>query len=107
MSRALYQIIETCIYQIIDVAVKILKEKRAQCASDIDLVWLNGYELPAEEGGPIYFADTIGADAILEKMNGLRQENPAYAPAQMLKDLAETGGKFSEIDTSGLKTAKS
>ena len=68
-----YRIIETCIYPMIDEAVKVLEENRAQRPSDIDLVWLNGYGLPTEKGGTIYFVNTIGADAILEKMKGLRQ----------------------------------
>ena len=100
------QIIKTCIYPMINEAVKILEENKAQRPSDIDVVWLNGYGWPADKGGPIYYADTIGAGAILEKMEELGQEDPIYAPAQMLKDLAKTGGKFSDIDTGGLKTAK-
>ena len=100
------QIIKTCIYPMINEAVKILEENKAQRPSDIDVVWLNGYGWPADKGGPIYYADTIGAGAILEKMEELGQEDPGYEPAQILKDLAKSGGKFSDIDTGGLKTAK-
>jgi 3-hydroxyacyl-CoA dehydrogenase len=90
----------------INEAVKILEENKAQRPSDIDIVWLNGYGWPADKGGPIYYADTIGAEAILAKMEELGQEDPAYAPAEMLRELAATGGRFSAIDTGGLKTAK-
>ncbi len=101
------QIVETCIYPMINEAVKILEENKAQRPSDIDVVWIYGYGWPADKGGPIYYADTIGAGAILEKMQDLAQEDLAYAPAQMLKDLAKMGGRFRDIDTGGLKTAKS
>ncbi len=106
-SMAPDQIIETCIYPMIKEAVKILEENKAQRPSDIDVVWLKGYGWPVDKGGPIYYADKIGASANLEKMEELKQDDPAYAPAQMLKDLAKTDRKFSDIDTGGLKTDKS
>ena len=106
VTMAPESIIETCIYPMINEAVKILQENKAQRPSDIDVVWLNGYGWPADKGGPIYYADTIGAEAILAKMEELGQEDPAYAPAEMLRELATTGGRFSAIDTGGLKTAK-
>ena len=106
VTMAPESIIENCIYPMINEAVKILEENKAQRPSDIDIVWLNGYGWPADKGGPIYYADTIGAEAILAKMEELGQEDPAYAPAEMLRELAATGGRFSAIDTGGLKTAK-
>ena len=102
MSRD--QITETCIFPMINEAVKILEENKAQRPSDIDVIWLNGYGWPADKGGPMYYADIVGAKDILNKMEELGAEDPVYEPAKTLRQLAERGGKFLEIDTGGLKT---
>ena len=99
------QIIETCIFPMINEAVKILEENKAQRPSDIDVVWLNGYGWPADKGGPMFFADMVGAKAVLAKMEALGRDDSSFAPAHTLRRLAESGGMFTEIDTGGLKTA--
>lgn len=97
------QIIEICIYPMINEAVKILEENKAQRPSDIDVVWLNGYGWPADKGGPMFYGDMVGAQAVLDVMEKLGTEDPEFAPAELLRDLAKNGGKFTEIDTGGLK----
>ena len=97
------EIIEICIYPMINEAVKILEENKAQRPSDIDVVWLNGYGWPADKGGPMFYGDMVGAQAVLDVMEKLGAEDPEFAPAQLLRDLAKNGGKFTEIDTGGLK----
>ena len=103
-SMSADEIIEICIYPMINEAVKILEENKAQRPSDIDVVWLNGYGWPADKGGPMFYGDMVGAQAVLDVMERLGAEDPAFAPAQLLRDLAENGEKFTEIDTGGLKT---
>ncbi|SIS91176.1 3-hydroxyacyl-CoA dehydrogenase [Paracoccus saliphilus] len=98
------EIIETCIFPMINEAVKILEENKAQRPSDIDVVWLNGYGWPADKGGPMFFGDMVGAKAVLARMEKLGAEDPEFAPADTLRKLAETDGKFTEIDCGGLKT---
>ncbi|WP_121065177.1 3-hydroxyacyl-CoA dehydrogenase [Chachezhania antarctica] len=100
------EIIETCIYPMINEGVKILEENKAQRASDIDVVWLNGYGWPADKGGPMFYGDMVGAKAVLAKMEELTADDPEFAPAETLKELAASDGKFKEIDTGGLKTGK-
>jgi len=97
------EIIETCIFPMINEAVKILEENKAQRPSDIDVVWLNGYGWPADKGGPMFFGDMVGAQAVLDRMEKLGAEDAAFAPAETLRTLAADGGKFTEIDTGGLK----
>ena len=97
------EIIEICIYPMINEAVKILEENKAQRPSDIDVVWLNGYGWPADKGGPMYYGDMVGAQTVLDRMEKLGAEDAAFAPAETLRKLAATGGKFTEIDTGGLK----
>ena len=97
------EIIEICIYPMINEAVKILEENKAQRPSDIDVGWLNGYGWPADKGGPMFYGDMVGAQAVLDVMEKLGAEDPEFAPAELLRDLAKNGGKFTEIDTGGLK----
>ncbi len=98
------EIIATCIYPMINESVKILEENKAQRPSDIDIVWLNGYGWPADKGGPIWYGDMVGAKAVLDVIERLGAENEMFSPAQILRDLAASGGKFIDIDTGGLKT---
>ncbi len=97
------EIVESCIYPMINEAVKILEENKAQRPSDIDVVWLNGYGWPADKGGPMFYGDMVGAQAVLDRMEKLGAEDAAFAPADTLRKLAASGGKFTEINTGGLK----
>lgn len=97
------EILKRCIHPMINEAVKILEENKAQRPSDIDVVWLNGYGWPPNTGGPMMYGDMVGAAAVLETMEQLGADDPAFTPAQTLRELAATGGKFTEIDTGGLK----
>ncbi|QIE56802.1 3-hydroxyacyl-CoA dehydrogenase [Pikeienuella piscinae] len=98
------EIVESCIFPMINEAVKILEENKAQRPSDIDIVWLNGYGWPAGKGGPMFYGDLVGAKAVLARMEALAADDPAFAPAETLKRLAASGGRFVDIETGGLKT---
>jgi 3-hydroxyacyl-CoA dehydrogenase len=52
----------------------------------------------------MFYGDTVGAKAVLAHMEELFTDDPTCEPAQLLRDLAANGGKFTEIDTGGLKT---
>lgn len=99
------EIIETCIFPMINEGVRILEDNKAQRPSDIDVIWLNGYGWPADKGGPMCFGDMVGAKAVLAKMEQLGKEDPDFAPAETLRRLAADGGKFVDLDLGGLKTA--
>ena len=70
----------------INEGAKILDEGMAQRASDIDTVWINGYGWPAYTGGPMFWADTIGLDVVVE---GLKSFGHAVSP--YLADKAANG----------------
>jgi len=89
------EIIERCLFALINEGAKILEEGIAERASDIDLIWINGYGLPAWRGGPMFYADTLG----LERVNGAvarydEQFGEWWAPAPLLKRLTEAGKRF-------------
>ncbi|MDG1066923.1 MAG: 3-hydroxyacyl-CoA dehydrogenase, partial [Sulfitobacter sp.] len=69
----------------------------------IDVVWLNGYGWPADKGGPMFYGDMVGAQAVLDRMEQLGADDPDFAPSETLRKLAASGGKFTDIDTGGLK----
>ncbi|MDC0131973.1 3-hydroxyacyl-CoA dehydrogenase family protein, partial [Alphaproteobacteria bacterium] len=81
-----------------------MEENKAQRASDIDVVWAYGYGWPGDKGGPMFYGDQVGADKVLAVMEKLAAQDPRFAPAETLKKLAAEGGKFTELDTGGLKT---
>ena len=92
------EIVENCIYPMINEAVKILEENKAQRPSDVDVVWLNGYGWPADKGGPMFYGDMVGAKAVLERMENLGAEDAAFSPAETLRALVASRGKFTDID---------
>lgn len=78
-------------------ACKILEEGKALRASDIDVMWLYGFGFPRYRGGLMYWADTIGARAIHEKITGWHKlYGERWKPANLLTELALTGGAFRE-----------
>ncbi|MEL7545639.1 MAG: 3-hydroxyacyl-CoA dehydrogenase NAD-binding domain-containing protein [Pseudomonadota bacterium] len=91
------EIIATCIYPMINEGLKILEESKAQRASDIDIVWLNGYGWPSDKGGPMLYGDMMGAGVVLETMERLGAEDDRFLPAETLKALARDGGRFTEV----------
>ncbi len=83
------EILERLLYPMVNEGAKILDEKMAQRASDIDIVWLNGYGWPAYTGGPMFWADTVGLDKIVASLGKY-----GIAVAPMLKAKAEKGESF-------------
>ncbi|MBI1399149.1 MAG: 3-hydroxyacyl-CoA dehydrogenase [Hyphomonas sp.] len=91
------EIIATCIHPMINEGLKILEEKKAQRASDIDIVWLNGYGWPADKGGPMLYGDLVGAEAVLATTERLGAEDERFAPSKTLKRLAKDGSRFIDV----------
>ncbi len=92
------EIIARCIHPMINEGLKILEEKKAQRASDIDIVWLNGYGWPADKGGPMLYGDMIGAEAVLSTMERLGKDDERFSPSRTLKRLARDGGRFVDVE---------
>jgi len=92
------EILERCLYPMINEGAKILEEGIAARASDIDVVWLNGYGWPADRGGPMYYADTIGAKAVLERLRAFQAAHgDDFKPASLLEIVAATSARFRDL----------
>lgn len=94
------EIVNRCIYPMINTGAKILEEGIAVRASDIDVVWVYGYGFPPYRGGPMFYADTVGLEAVCEKMceyrDTLGNEFGYWEPAPLLKRLAESNDTFNQ-----------
>ncbi|MGO4327506.1 3-hydroxyacyl-CoA dehydrogenase NAD-binding domain-containing protein [Cupriavidus sp. M-11] len=92
------EILERCIYPMINEGAKILQEGKAIRASDIDVVWVNGYGWPVYRGGPMCYADTIGLDKVLAAMKRFEASFGAdFKPARLLEDLVAQGKSFRDL----------
>jgi len=89
------EILERCLYTMINEGALILEEGKAYRASDIDMVWLTGYGFPAYRGGPMFYADTVGVAAIVARLREYQAMSEAdFQPAPLLVKLAEEGRGF-------------
>ena len=89
------EITERCIYALVNEGARILEEGYALRASDIDIIYLNGYGFPAHRGGPMWYADAVGLKKVYERVSEFhRQHGETWRPAPLLKRLAEQGKTF-------------
>jgi 3-hydroxyacyl-CoA dehydrogenase len=92
------EILERCLYPMINEGVKILEEGIAARASDIDVVWINGYGWPAYRGGPMYYADAVGPATVLARLQAYQAEfGDDFKPAALLEKVAASGGKLGDF----------
>ena len=90
------EIVERCIFALVNEGARILEEGIAAGPADIDVIWCNGYGFPRARGGPMFHADSVGLAAVLEATRRYeREQGPRYwTPAPLLLRLAEQGGSF-------------
>ena len=80
------EILERCLYPMINEGFKILEEGMAIRASDIDIVWINGYGWPIYEGGPMFYGQLIGYDKILKWHKEMEEKfGPDFTPSPYLE----------------------
>jgi len=78
----------------------ILEEGIALRASDIDVVYLNGYGFPAHRGGPMWYAGEVGLTKVYDKVCEFHaQHGDFWKPAPLLKRLADEGRTFDDFDS--------
>ena len=92
------EIVERCIYALVNEGARILEEGIAQRASDIDMVYLTGYGFPLHRGGPMLYADSVGLYNVARAMKrfGAMPGGDAkfWEPAPLLAKLAAEGKTF-------------
>lgn len=92
-------IVDRCIYALINEGARILEEGYALRAADIDIVYLSGYGFPAYRGGPMWYAGTVGLKKVYERICGFQREHgELWEPAPLLQRLAAEGKTFQDFD---------
>jgi len=91
------EIVERCIYALVNEGARILADGIAQRASDIDVVYLDGYGFPRHRGGPMKYADEVGLFNVVRALRRIAAESPhepSWQPAPLLVQLADEGRTF-------------
>lgn len=91
------EIVERCFYSLFNVGCDVLHEGMAYRASDIDIVYINGYGFPAWRGGPMHWAEkSVGLDRVLERIREFaeRHGDEYWRPSPLLVRLVEEGGNL-------------
>jgi 3-hydroxyacyl-CoA dehydrogenase len=93
------EIVDRCLYALVNEGARILEEGFALRAVDIDIIYLNGYGFPAYRGGPMWYADTVGLKKVYDRICEFeKQHGELWTPAPLLKQLAEQGKTFAEFN---------
>ncbi|MFJ2991536.1 3-hydroxyacyl-CoA dehydrogenase NAD-binding domain-containing protein [Pandoraea sp. NPDC087047] len=90
------EIVDRLVYALVNEGAKVLADGTAARASDVDMVYLNGYGFPLWRGGPMLYADTVGLDHVLARVQAFEkgEHGEDWTPAARLVELAEAGKRF-------------
>lgn len=90
------EILERCLYVMVNEGARILEEGIAARPLDVDVVWMHGFGFPVYRGGPMHWADQVGLKEILERVEHYHRETgaPQWEPADLLKRCAAEGKGF-------------
>ncbi|MFY9804597.1 MAG: 3-hydroxyacyl-CoA dehydrogenase NAD-binding domain-containing protein [Candidatus Acidiferrales bacterium] len=93
------EIVDRCVYALVNEGARILEEGYALRASDIDIIYINGYGFPAQRGGPMWYADTVGLKQVHARISEFhRQHGELWRPAPLLERLAAAGKTFEQFE---------
>ena len=100
------EIVERCIYALVNEGARILEEGIALRAVDLDIIYLNGYGFPAYRGGPMWYADTVDLKKVYDRVAEFHQQHgELWQPAPLLKQFAEQGKLFADFNREQSATA--
>lgn len=96
------EIVERCIFPLINEGIQILDEGVALRASDVDVVWGAGYGFPRYRGGPLFYADTIGLQAVYDGILKYQAKfgSMHWRPARLLEQLVKEGRSIADWEAS-------
>jgi 3-hydroxyacyl-CoA dehydrogenase len=100
------EIVDRCVYALVNEGARILEEGLALRAGDIDIIYINGYGFPPYRGGPMWYADAVGLKKVYERILEFHQQHgELWEPAPLLKQLAEQGKTFADYNKEQRATA--
>ncbi|HEV7691074.1 MAG TPA: 3-hydroxyacyl-CoA dehydrogenase NAD-binding domain-containing protein [Hyphomonadaceae bacterium] len=97
------EILETCVFPMINEGACLLEEKMAQRAGDIDVTWLNGYGWPQDKGGPMFLGDHVGLENVLKVAEAVSKNVPEVIVSNLLRSMVKDGRKFADLPGQQLK----
>src|SRR4051812_13026430 len=98
------EVLQRLLFGSLNEACRMIEEGKALRASDIDVMWLSGFGFPRYRGGLMFWADGIGARAVYNQIAAWHQRYGArWAPAPLLRQVAEQGGQFRELKAPKLR----
>lgn len=97
------EILEECIFPMINEGAAILEEGMAQRPADIDVTWLNGYGWPQDKGGPMFLGDRVGLQRVVEVVERVSKNVPDIQVSNLLRQMAKDGRKFADLPAQKLK----
>ncbi len=94
------EIVDRCVFGLINEGARIMEDGIAQRAVDIDITYIYGYGFPAWRGGPMFYADTVGLPKVLARIEEFEKKHGAdlWTPAPLLEKLVAEGKKFKDFD---------
>ena len=99
------EIVERCIFALVNEGARILEEGIALRSVDIDIIYINGYGFPAHRGGPMWYADTVGLKRVYDRILEFRdQHGEIWEPAPLLEELARDNRKFADFSLGRMVT---
>lgn len=97
------EILHRLLFASVNEACKILEEGKAYRASDIDVMWLYGFGFPRHRGGLMYWADTVGAQAVWQQVSEWHTRyGKRWQPGRLLGEIAAVGGALREAKGASL-----
>jgi 3-hydroxyacyl-CoA dehydrogenase len=95
------EILDRLLHPLVNEGARIVDERIALRAGDIDVVYVNGYGFPAWRGGPMYWAEQMGLKRVVETMQRLAPSHGArWRPAPLLERLAAAGQGWTSVESS-------
>lgn len=92
------EIVQRTMYALVNEGARILEEGIARRASDIDVIYVNGYGFPAYRGGPLFYADEQGLPAVLATIRRFHEAHgELWQPAPLLERLVAEGKRFADL----------
>lgn len=92
------EIVQRTMYALVNEGARILEEGIARRASDIDVIYVNGYGFPAFRGGPLFYADEQGLPAVLATIRRFHEAHgELWQPAPLLERLVAQGKRFADL----------
>ncbi|MGB2407733.1 MAG: 3-hydroxyacyl-CoA dehydrogenase NAD-binding domain-containing protein [Paracoccaceae bacterium] len=93
------EIVDRYMTAMISEAVRVLEDKIAARPVDVDMVFLFGYGFPRHRGGPLHYADEVGAEKLIERIETYAKDDDHYWKVpNLLRDMAAQGKKFADLN---------